>query len=292
MNLYHLPMKEACKALGVSESSLRNICRKYNIDRWPFRKFQQLDQHIESIKHAPPSPKNAEMIQVLTLARTIMQKNPNLSVELSIVQGNKQLSMQQQQQNQLQATANFLKQQEMLLQQQQQPSLIQAPHQVPTNTTIPTQATTSMTGFPQQTSRSAYVPQAPFVLQGNVPSVVMTSPSGMPYTNPYANVLIADASGVYGYVPTSMLQHPQPTMQQQQPSTSTQQQSLPLLQSISQQQTMPKQQEMLMQQPISQQQQQQPWQPTQIIIKQQTSPTMQSLQERSSSTDNTSQFFQ
>lgn len=38
VKLFNLPMKQAAKQLGVSESSLRNICRKFGVDRWPYRK--------------------------------------------------------------------------------------------------------------------------------------------------------------------------------------------------------------------------------------------------------------
>jgi hypothetical protein len=38
--LFHLPMKAAASKLGVSESSLRNIARKHNVERWPYRKVR------------------------------------------------------------------------------------------------------------------------------------------------------------------------------------------------------------------------------------------------------------
>ncbi|KAF0982109.1 hypothetical protein FDP41_011970 [Naegleria fowleri] len=93
-SLYALPMKEASKKLGVSESSLRNICRKHNIERWPYRKFQQLDAHIASLQNVEASQQSAqqrEMIESLLRARTILEDNPNVTCEMAILQANKQI---------------------------------------------------------------------------------------------------------------------------------------------------------------------------------------------------------
>ncbi|KAL9650522.1 hypothetical protein ABK040_004741 [Willaertia magna] len=92
--LYALPMKEASKRLGVSESSLRNICRKHNIERWPYRKFQQLDAHIASLQNVDSSQQSSqqrEMIDSLLKARTILEDNPNMTCEMAILQANKHL---------------------------------------------------------------------------------------------------------------------------------------------------------------------------------------------------------
>ncbi|EFC42594.1 predicted protein [Naegleria gruberi] len=92
--LYALPMKEASKKLGVSESSLRNICRKHNIERWPYRKFQQLDAHIASLQNvevSQQSQQQKEMIESLLRARSILEDNPNMTCEMAILQANKQL---------------------------------------------------------------------------------------------------------------------------------------------------------------------------------------------------------
>ncbi|KAG2388183.1 hypothetical protein C9374_001033 [Naegleria lovaniensis] len=93
-SLYALPMKEASKKLGVSESSLRNICRKHNIERWPYRKFQQLDAHIASLQNVEASQQSAqqrEMIESLLRARSILEENPNMTCEMAILQANKQI---------------------------------------------------------------------------------------------------------------------------------------------------------------------------------------------------------
>jgi hypothetical protein len=97
VQLFHLPMKAAASKLGVSESSLRNISRKHNVDRWPYRKFQQLDAHIESLRSVDGKIQNNEdtertneMIQNLLRARKILENAPNMSLELAIVHANKQ----------------------------------------------------------------------------------------------------------------------------------------------------------------------------------------------------------
>lgn len=116
MKLFHLSMKDAAKRLGVSESSLRNICRKHEIIRWPFRKFQQLDAHMASLRNDVsqyeslqssggqlPSTlpcggrmlrpddvaKTREMIRSLTIAREVLEQSPNISLEMAIVEANK-----------------------------------------------------------------------------------------------------------------------------------------------------------------------------------------------------------
>jgi len=37
--LFFLPIRQAAKKLSVSESSLKRLCRKMNISRWPYRKI-------------------------------------------------------------------------------------------------------------------------------------------------------------------------------------------------------------------------------------------------------------
>lgn len=37
--LFFLPIRQAAKQLSVSESSLKRLCRKMNISRWPYRKI-------------------------------------------------------------------------------------------------------------------------------------------------------------------------------------------------------------------------------------------------------------
>ena len=34
---FHLPLKKAAKAIGVSETYLKTTCRKLGFQRWPFR---------------------------------------------------------------------------------------------------------------------------------------------------------------------------------------------------------------------------------------------------------------
>eukprot|EP01080_Neovahlkampfia_damariscottae_P009867 gene9867-2189_t len=39
-NLYHLPLNEAAVQLGICKTLLKQCCRKYSINRWPYRKFK------------------------------------------------------------------------------------------------------------------------------------------------------------------------------------------------------------------------------------------------------------
>jgi hypothetical protein len=36
--LFHLPVKAACAKLGISTTSLKGLCRKNGLPRWPHRK--------------------------------------------------------------------------------------------------------------------------------------------------------------------------------------------------------------------------------------------------------------
>jgi hypothetical protein len=41
---FHLPMVEAARSLNVCQSYLKKVCRRNNIDRWPYRKIQSFER--------------------------------------------------------------------------------------------------------------------------------------------------------------------------------------------------------------------------------------------------------
>lgn len=120
VSLFHLSIKDAAKRLGVSESTLRTLCRKYHIERWPFRKvsaatkrttisnastlkFQQLDELIASTQqqtqnHLAPGAASGtgmvpghsqEMTSHLLRTRSILKNDPNLTLESALLQAAK-----------------------------------------------------------------------------------------------------------------------------------------------------------------------------------------------------------
>ncbi|CAL5018339.1 unnamed protein product [Urochloa decumbens] len=48
---FHLPIKEASKALKIGVSALKGKCRKYGIPRWPHRKIKSLDSLIRDLEY-------------------------------------------------------------------------------------------------------------------------------------------------------------------------------------------------------------------------------------------------
>lgn len=47
--VFHLPLPEAAKELGIGSTALKRVCRKQNIPRWPFRRLRSLDTLIRSV---------------------------------------------------------------------------------------------------------------------------------------------------------------------------------------------------------------------------------------------------
>jgi len=43
---FHLPLSQAAIELGVCQTLLKKCCRKYNISRWPYRKFKSLNRKL------------------------------------------------------------------------------------------------------------------------------------------------------------------------------------------------------------------------------------------------------
>ncbi|CAN6234329.1 unnamed protein product [Urochloa humidicola] len=48
---FHLPIKEASKALDIGVTTLKGKCRKYGIPRWPHRKIKSLDSLIHDLEY-------------------------------------------------------------------------------------------------------------------------------------------------------------------------------------------------------------------------------------------------
>jgi hypothetical protein len=49
--VFHLPIEEAAKSLGIGQTMLKHYCRKFGIPRWPYRKRQSVVQLIASIEN-------------------------------------------------------------------------------------------------------------------------------------------------------------------------------------------------------------------------------------------------
>lgn len=47
--LFHLPLNQAAKTLGVSQTVIKRECRKHGITRWPYRKITALENLKKSI---------------------------------------------------------------------------------------------------------------------------------------------------------------------------------------------------------------------------------------------------
>lgn len=92
--LFHLKQTDAAKELGIGQTALKRICRKYGIDRWPFRQIKAIDTYISKVRHEPYisyiSMKSLEETRVKIL------NNPNKKLQnlLSKSQMNR-LSLQQ-----------------------------------------------------------------------------------------------------------------------------------------------------------------------------------------------------
>ncbi len=48
---FHLPIVEASKQLGICSTSLKKICRKHGLLRWPHRKVGDLSNHVARCNH-------------------------------------------------------------------------------------------------------------------------------------------------------------------------------------------------------------------------------------------------
>ncbi|CAL5094589.1 unnamed protein product [Urochloa decumbens] len=46
----HLPMRQAAVALGTSSATIKRICRRNGVQRWPARKIGALDRRIAKLE--------------------------------------------------------------------------------------------------------------------------------------------------------------------------------------------------------------------------------------------------
>ena len=56
---YHLPISRAAKELGMGVTVMKKYCRKFGINRWPFRKLNSMTKLISSVQQSNPSGKVA-----------------------------------------------------------------------------------------------------------------------------------------------------------------------------------------------------------------------------------------
>jgi hypothetical protein len=68
--LFNMTIDNACKHLGISKTSLKKICRHFNILKWPYRNFNK-----NIIKPAIPIKKQNEISYVKEPAIPIKKQN-------------------------------------------------------------------------------------------------------------------------------------------------------------------------------------------------------------------------
>ena len=47
---FHLPITEAARKLNICGTLLKKICRKCNINRWPYRQIRSISKNIQSLE--------------------------------------------------------------------------------------------------------------------------------------------------------------------------------------------------------------------------------------------------
>ncbi|CAL5018340.1 unnamed protein product [Urochloa decumbens] len=79
---FHLPIKEASKALEIGVSALKGKCRKYGIPRWPHRKIKSLNSLIHDLEYVLTTEdadqewlqnKDAAVIKALTEQKRLLE---------------------------------------------------------------------------------------------------------------------------------------------------------------------------------------------------------------------------
>ena len=58
-SMYHLPLREAAAALGISATALKSACRKLHIKKWPYRTVHSLKHQQAAAKGTPLSTSKA-----------------------------------------------------------------------------------------------------------------------------------------------------------------------------------------------------------------------------------------
>eukprot|EP00736_Rhodelphis_marinus_P004770 Rmarinus@m.12275 len=81
---FHLPINDAAKSMGVCTTSLKKICRRCGISRWPHRKIKSLNAAIEKLKSPDcPSEERDKILaqcDVLEQYRDEIMHNPNAAL--------------------------------------------------------------------------------------------------------------------------------------------------------------------------------------------------------------------
>lgn len=65
---FYLPMEEAGKRWGVSTTIIKRVCRKFGIERWPYRQIQSAQKKIaaleEMLRTRTRTPAEQEKVKV------------------------------------------------------------------------------------------------------------------------------------------------------------------------------------------------------------------------------------
>lgn len=75
--LFEHPIKDAAKILGISKNHLKRCCRRFGIDRWPYRK-------IKSLKHLKDRVSICEERSLISVEIEKIKAEPNNSVSQDI----------------------------------------------------------------------------------------------------------------------------------------------------------------------------------------------------------------
>lgn len=87
---FHLPIIEVANQLGTCTTALKKICRKNNINKWPYRQIRSITKSIQSLEMASLNDSLSDEVriqyrqQIITLQNAIDEliKDPNSIVEL------------------------------------------------------------------------------------------------------------------------------------------------------------------------------------------------------------------
>lgn len=48
--VYHIPINDAARELGMGVTMLKRLCRKFDIKRWPYRKLASIQKLVQSVE--------------------------------------------------------------------------------------------------------------------------------------------------------------------------------------------------------------------------------------------------
>ena len=84
--MFHLPIEEAAKSLGIGQTMLKHYCRKFGIPRWPYRKRQSVVVLINSIEeYAKERPMTVQpALEKLRGFLAQIDENPNIDLDAPI----------------------------------------------------------------------------------------------------------------------------------------------------------------------------------------------------------------